>query len=432
MRVALYVRVSTEEQAVHGLSVDDQKESLKKWAEENKHKVVDYYVDAGVSGRKSVSKRPELQRLLSDVEAGKIDLVAFTKLDRWFRNIGEFYKAQEVLDTHGVVWQATYEDYETATAAGRLKVNIMLSVAQDEADRTSERVKRIMQHKRELGLCPAGKTPIGLKAVESRLCIDEETAHIARRMFEDYIATGSVNHVKKMLVSEFGIMRANHHIKCALSNERYIGLNNGIKVCDALIPPEDFALVQRMLTARSVRNNGSRHTWLFSGLVWCAECGHRLVTHSTRQRGTDYFYYRCKNYEMGICRHKKRINEATLEKYLLAKLPIEVQAHNAKLKAGKTKPPVDTAAIKRKMDKLTDLYLADLISREKYEMEYTSLKEKLNVPPEPKPINEELVMSVLDAYDKLPSSGKKEVWNRFIRRIVVSENGDIFFELVWL
>ena len=135
---------------------------------------------------------------------------------------------------------------------------------------------------------------------------------------------------------------------------------------------------------------------------------------------------------MGICRHKKRINEATLEKYLLAKLPIEVQAHNAKLKAGKTKPPVDTAAIKRKMDKLADLYLADLINREKYEIEYTALKEKMNVPQDPKPINEELVMSLLDAYDKLPPSGKKEVWNRFIRRIVVSENGDIFFELVWL
>ena len=84
------------------------------------------------------------------------------------------------------------------------------------------------------------------------------------------------------------------------------------------------------------------------------------------------------------------------------------------------------------MDRLTDLYLADLINREKYEIEYTALKEKLNVPLEPKPINEELVMSLLEAYDKLPPSGKKEVWNRFIRRIVIAENGDIFFELVWL
>ncbi len=112
------------------------------------------------------------------------------------------------------------------------------------------------------------------------------------------------------------------------------------------------------------------------------------------------------------------------------KLPIEVQAHNAKLKAGKIKPPVDTAAIKRKMDKLTDLYLADLINREKYEIEYTALKEKLNVPPEPKPIDEALVMSLVDAYDKLPPSGKKEAWNRFIRRIVIANNGDIFFDLV--
>ncbi len=430
MNTALYIRVSTEEQAVHGLSVDDQKNNLLKWAENNKHKVVDLYIDAGVSGRKSVSKRPELQRLLSDVQTGKIELVAFTKLDRWFRNIGEFYKAQEILDAHSVAWQSIYEDYETATASGRLKVNIMLSVAQDEADRTSERVKRVMQHKRELGLCPAGKTPIGLKAVESRLCIDEETAHIAKRMFEDYIATGSVNHVKKMLVSEFGIMRGNHHIKNALGNERYIGKNNGIKVCDALIPPEDFALCQRMLTARSVRNNGSQHTWLFSGLVWCAECGQRLVTHSTRQRGIDYCYYRCKNYAVGLCCHKKRMNETEIEAYLLKALPLEVRAHNANLKAEKQKPSVDTAAIKRKMDKLTDLYLADLINREKYEAEYIALRDKLNVPPEPKPIDEALVMSLIDAYDKLPPSGKKEAWNRFIRRIVISNDGEIFFELV--
>ena len=90
MRVALYIRVSTEEQAVHGLSVDDQKDSLKRWADENKHKVVDYYIDAGVSGRKSVSKRPELQRLLSDVESGRIGVnVAFLRPNACFLRFGE-------------------------------------------------------------------------------------------------------------------------------------------------------------------------------------------------------------------------------------------------------------------------------------------------------------------------------------------------------
>lgn len=430
MRVALYVRVSTEEQAMHGLSVEDQQHNLNRWAEENKHKVVAMYTDAGVSGRKPISKRPELQHLLSDVADGKVDLIAFTKLDRWFRNIGEYYKAQEILDKKGVAWQAIYEDYETLTASGRLKVNIMLSVAQDEADRASERVKRIMQRKREQGLCTTGRTPIGLKAVESRLTINEDTAHIAKRMFADYIATGSINHVKKMLVSEFGILLANHHIKEALQNERYIGVNNGIQVCDPLIPPEDFALVQRMLTARSVRNMGGKHTWLFSGLVWCADCGARMVTHSTVQHGQAYHYYRCKNYPVGLCGHKKRIRESALESYLLESIPKEVRAHNNRLSAKKIKPPVDTAAIKRKMDKLTDLYLADLVTREKYEDEYNSLRDKLNVPPEPQPIDEDKVMSVLEAYDTLPPNVKKEAWNRLIRRIDILESGDIFFTLV--
>lgn len=430
MNVALYIRVSTEEQALHGLSVEDQQHNLTRWAEENRHKVIGIYTDAGVSGRKPITKRPELQRLLSDVSEGKIELVVFTKLDRWFRNIGEYYKAQEILDKNRVAWQAIYEDYETLTASGRLKVNIMLSVAQDEADRTSERVKRIMQRKREQGLCTTGRVPIGLKAVDSRLMIDEDTAHIAKRMFEDYIATGSINHVKKTLVAEFGFLRENHHIKSALSNERYIGVNCGVQVCDPLIPPEDFEMVQRMLTARSVRNSGSRRTWLFSGLVWCAECGNRLVTHSTTKGGTCYAYYKCRFHQSGLCAHKKRIREDALEAYLLSALPKKVREHNVEVAQKKIKPPVDTAAIKKKMDKLTDLYLADLVTREKYEADYTALKEKLNVKPEPQPIDEAQVLSVLDAYSTLPPSGKKETWNRFIRRIEVNNDGEVFFTLV--
>ena len=81
------------------------------------------------------------------MRAGKIDIVVFTKLDRWFRNIAEYYKVQEVLETHNVNWKTIHEDYDTSTASGRLKINIMLSVAQDEADRTSERIKAVFDSK---------------------------------------------------------------------------------------------------------------------------------------------------------------------------------------------------------------------------------------------------------------------------------------------
>ena len=147
-RVFLYVRVSTEEQAVHGLSIEAQTAALEEWAKVSGHKVVGIYTDAGISARKPAKKRPELQRLLADVQAGKGELIVFTKLDRWFRNISEYYKVQEILERHHVDWRTIHEDYDTSTASGRLKINIMLSVAQDEADRTSERIKAIMEVKR--------------------------------------------------------------------------------------------------------------------------------------------------------------------------------------------------------------------------------------------------------------------------------------------
>ena len=93
-RAALDIRVSTEEQAVHGLSIEAQREALDAWAETAGVQVAGHYIDAGISARKSAAKRPELQRLLSDVEAGAVDLIVFTKLDRWFRNIAEYYKCE--------------------------------------------------------------------------------------------------------------------------------------------------------------------------------------------------------------------------------------------------------------------------------------------------------------------------------------------------
>lgn len=101
-------------------------------------------MDAGISARKPATKRPELQRLLADAQAGKGELIVFTKLDRWFRNIAEYYKVQEILERCHI-GRTIHEDYDTSTASGRLKINIMLSVAQNEADRTSERSKRCLK-----------------------------------------------------------------------------------------------------------------------------------------------------------------------------------------------------------------------------------------------------------------------------------------------
>lgn len=86
MRAALYIRVSSEEQARHGLSLQEQRDALTRYAKANKMTVVDIYEDAGISARKPYKKRPALLRLLGDCKAGKVDTILFIKLDRWFRD----------------------------------------------------------------------------------------------------------------------------------------------------------------------------------------------------------------------------------------------------------------------------------------------------------------------------------------------------------
>lgn len=190
-KVALYIRVSTEEQALHGYSIEAQKESLREYCKKNEYKVIGEYVDEGISARKKFNKRKGFLRLLNDVEAHKFDLILFTKLDRWFRNIADYYKIQEILERNNVNWKTIYENYDTTTASGRLHINIMLSVAQDEADRTSERIKAVFKTKLAKGEAVYWATAIWLE--NKKIVIDESAAAIVKDIYNYYINSKSVH-----------------------------------------------------------------------------------------------------------------------------------------------------------------------------------------------------------------------------------------------
>ena len=127
--------------------------------------------------------------MLQDVELHKFEYIIFTKLDRWFRNIADFYKIQEILDNNGVTWLTALERYEMETTNGKLNVNIRLSVAQDEADRDSDRIKDVFRLKVKKGEAITGSLPIGLTVGENgKVDIDPDTVQIAYDMF-DYFET---------------------------------------------------------------------------------------------------------------------------------------------------------------------------------------------------------------------------------------------------
>ena len=188
--VALYIRVSTEEQAINGDSLRTQREALTKFALANHYHIYGIYEDDGFSATNL--NRPALQRLLEDVRKNKINRILLTKLDRLSRGVRNYYKVLDVLDAHCVFWQTIFEKYDSSTASGRLHINIMLSVAENESAQTSERIRSVFNNKIHQKEIISGKIPIGYKKEEKKLVVDEDKKALVIDAFNFYLKSGSV------------------------------------------------------------------------------------------------------------------------------------------------------------------------------------------------------------------------------------------------
>lgn len=206
-RVVLYIRVSTDEQARHGYSLGAQREALREFCDTFQCQIVAEYSDDGVSARKEIQRRPGLLRVLEAVKAGGVDYVLFIKLDRWFRSVREYYRVQDVLDAAGTNWKAILEDYDTSTTNGRLNLNIRLSVAQDESDRTADRIKFVFSERVKNGGAIFGSKslPYGLEVRDHRVQIVEDQAVIVRAFFDHYEAAQSARSTQVWLRDQYGV-----------------------------------------------------------------------------------------------------------------------------------------------------------------------------------------------------------------------------------
>lgn len=419
----MYERVSTEEQVKHGISIEAQSAALHKWAADNGHEIVGEYTDNGVSARKMPSKRPELQRLLGDIPGRKIELVAFVRLDRWTRNVKGYYQVQDVLDKYKVSWQAIQEDYETVTASGRMKVNIMLSVAENEADRTSERIKAIHAHKVNLGEPITCSQPLGLK-IDGKKLVPDDNADAARAAFAEFVKTANVTKTMDFLRTYYSISLPNLSVRNLLRNRLYIGEYRGNKeYCEPIIEKAVFDEAQRLLSMRGVKAPHTGRVYLFSGLVFCGECGHRMVGYKARTLS-----YRCNNhFELKRCNHRGCYQEKAIEAYLLDHIVELAEGQAAQYHAAqKRKPEVDRATVKRKLERLKDLYVEGDIDKDKYRIERDKLTPLLDAPPPPK----QSVLEILgdnfeDRYAKMTALQKQQTWRKVIDHITISSDREL-------
>ena len=416
-RVALYARVSTEEQVMHGYSIGAQVDALRAYAKQHNYYVVGEYVDEGISARKSYKKRPALLELLQAVQDDRIDLILFIKLDRWFRNVAAYYQVQPILEQHNVAWQAIHEDYETLTASGRMKVNIMLSVAENEADRTSERIRFVQDAKRAKGEPLNTKAPLGYiyDHDNKRIIEDPKTIQAAKEVFQNFIDTRSARAARDMLYEKYGIIRSYVSIRTMLKNKYYI----------QLIGHDAFQKTQEIIASRSQRNTRTGSVFLFTSLMYCKECGARIK--ACRVKGIAYYScYKHSEFGNSVCSNTKHPSEKTIESYLLIHVEEAIKDYNVEISKDISKPK-DKTKIQKKMEKLKDLYLDDLISKEVYERDYRALDKDLNAyQPAKQVIAVDDVSEALKKYKELSMESKKAFWGRILRRVELDRDGNIF------
>lgn len=422
MRVALYSRVSSDEQAKHGISIEAQREALRKWAKDNGHNIVGEYSDPGVSARKSPLKRPDLQRLLSDIAEKKIELIGFVRLDRWTRNVKGYYQVQDILDKYRVAWIAIQEDYETITASGRFKVNIMLSVAENEADRTSERLKTVLAYKVEKGEAITRCQPFGYE-LRGKKVVQNEYAPAAREMFEQFAATGNTYAVRNMIQDKYGVRLNYESVYRFLQNPIYIGqYRDNLSYCEPLVSRELFEQVQKdFAERRKTKKAPTGRIYLFSGLLVCKECGRRMTaTYNTSATGHPE-YYRCPGHYMGkLCPQGKNVQEYQIEQALLQ----NIEFGRVELTPTKQKKTADKAAINKKLERLKELYIEGDITKEKYSTEKAKLNELLRERPQ-KDLSKFITKGFCEEYKQMTREEKRTIWRSVIDYIVVDLDKNI-------
>ena len=431
LRVAKYRRVSTDEQALHGYSLQTQDDTLDEYCQSKGYKIVGDYVDEGISGAKPPLKRPALKRLLDDVQAGKIDIVIFTKLDRWFRSIEQYYKVQEILERNNVVWQAVLEDYNTATADGRLKVNIMLSVAANERERTSERIKVVFKNKVKNGEVISGAIPMGYiiqkdENGRKRLVKDPATKHIVEEYWEQVIKYNNLSKTTIYLNNKYNLSRNREVWAQMRTREIYTGVYRGIEgYCEPYVSREDWLLVNSKSVIKKTQKN---RVYLFTGLIRCPECGRMLNCHSTHNRfKTEYKSYKCRFGSQQLCTNRISINERTIEQWLLDNLKNLIMTEIEVESKPKQKPKTDVNQLKERMRKLNVMYMNGGLDDDEYLAQSSELKaliekatlESSEVERDLTPLQEVLKMDLIPTYEAMSEEDKQRFWRGLIKEIYV-------------
>ena len=339
LRIGAYLRVSTDKQVqVFEGSLDTQKYRMQDFVKsrnrENKGwgEVVDFYIDEGISAQ--TTKRPQYQRLMSDIRSGKINLILVADISRLSRNVHDFSVLLKELEQFNGSYMSLKEQFDTTTPAGRLMTNMVVTMAQFEREQTSERVSINCNSRAVRGLVNGGRAPLGFKRDKSKrglLVIDENESEAIKEIFRLFIQHGSIGKTLPVIESMGFHPKKSSSKKSAASdrlwnpsvvrdilmNPAYIGMREINKMrkgedpenlkpwqqyqlvkasWPAIIDSSTFQTVQEMLAEnakieRRRLEGAEQRIFLLSGILKCGECGRPLCGQSAHGRISIHRYY---------------------------------------------------------------------------------------------------------------------------------------------
>ena len=303
-KCGLYMRVSTEDQAREGFSLPEQKERLEAFCKFKGYEIVDYYEDAGISA-KTGNHRPEFERLKDDIKAKRINTIVALKLDRITRSIYDWENLMTFLDENNAYLDCVNDEINTTSANGKMISRLLMSVSQNEIERTSERTKVGMAGAIKNGHIPH-KAPLGYKHEDRKLVIDYSTKDIVVRIFELYYNGLSYKKISNLFNEEKVLGRDNWRdstIVTILENEIYKGdFVHGKRtnhptyyedVVEPIVSKEmwEDCQVQKKKNSKSYQRT---LTYLYLQKLRCSKCGRILGGKATtKKNGKSYFYYYC-------------------------------------------------------------------------------------------------------------------------------------------
>ena len=331
MQCAIYTRVSTDNQAeVEFNSCEAQEAKIRSFIKSQEDMVIyKSYSDPGFTGANL--NRPGFQGMLEDIKDGHINLVIAYKIDRLTRSPRDFYHLIEVFESKGVDFLSVTERFDTSTPSGRLLRNIMLTFAQFERELASERTKDKLLQRAHKGLWNGATVPFGYKSKKAKLFVDEEAARIVQSIYEEYIATCSINGLyHKLQANRIKDNKGNEFSK----NRLYYILRNPIytgqiRYNNALYKGQHQSIISESTFQAAQDKHISKKRllrvykyYLLAGLVKCKDCGFKMTPCHTNKRQYGklkrYYYYRCiKTFKKDWkdC-EAKQINANRLENYI--------------------------------------------------------------------------------------------------------------------